>query len=324
MALHTDILTIPLAAIAFEDTAFVITFGRSCESLVRAIELAGLINPPVLARLPGQDMYRIVCGFLRVQALRQLGLPELPARVLHDGMPDPQLLELAVCDNLSHRQLNIVEQAGAVKRLLNYEPETKVIEYWLPLLGLPPSVKALDSCLCIDGLEQVIKKALAAGAIGGHSAVELALLSAEDRLAFYRLFTAVHLSASKQAEIIETCGDLARRDGAAIHEVLNRAEIAAVLADPNPNLSHKGEQIRGFLRRCRFPRLTRKEEQFAALAKRLPCAGGVRLLPPQSFEGETYRLEIAFSRPETLADAAETVQALSRDERLHNLFEDGK
>jgi len=324
MTLHSDTVTIPLTAIGLEDTAFVITFGRSCEDLARAIERAGLINPPVLARLPGQEAYRIVCGFLRIQALRQLGFTDIPARVLQPGLRDAQILELALCDNISHRQLNSVEQAGAVKRLLNYVPETKVIEYWLPLLGLSPSAKALESCLRIAGLEQEIKQALAAGAISGHSAVELAVLSAEDRLALFRLFSSVHLSASKQAEIIETCRDLALRDGTDIQKVLSSEEIAAILAAPTPNPSHKAEQIRSFLRRCRFPRLTRKEELFSALAKILPHAGGVRLLPPQSFEGDTYRLEIAFSRPETLADAAQTVQALAQDARLRSLFGDGR
>ena len=324
MALYSDVLTIPLDAITLEDMAFVITFGRCCESLARAIELAGLINPPVLAKLPGQETYRIACGFLRVQALRQLGFTEIPARVLQPGLRDAQILELALYDNVSHRQLNSVEQAGAVKRLLNYVPETKVIEYWLPLLGLSPSAKALESCLRIAGLEQEIKQALAAGAISGHSAVELAVLSAEDRLALFRLFSSVHLSVSKQAEIIETCRDLALRDGTDIQEVLSSEKIAAILAAPTPNPSHKAEQIRSFLRRCRFPRLTRKEDLFSALAKKLPHAGGVRLLPPQSFEGDTYRLEIAFSRPETLADAAQTVQALAQDARLRSLFGDGR
>jgi len=324
MALNSNILAIPLAAIALEDRAFVITFGRTCESLARAIERTGLINPPLLARLQGQETYRIVCGFLRIQALRQLGFTEIPARVLPDGIEDMKILELALSDNLSHRALNSVEQAGAVKRLLHYMPETEVIECWLPLLGLAPSAKALDSCLRIDGLELEIKQTLAAGAISGHSAAELALLSAEDRLSVYRLFSSVHLSASKQAEIIETCSDLARRDGTDIQEILRAAGIAAVLADPNPDLSYKGEQVRRFLRRCRFPRLTRREELFSTLAKKLPRLGNVRLVPPQSFEGDAYRLEIAFSRPETLADAAETVRALAHDERLHSLFGDGQ
>ena len=80
--------------------------------------------------------------------------------------------------------------------------------------------------------------------------------------------------------------------------------------------------MRTWLRRCRFPRLNRREEQFAVLAKKLPHAGGVRLVPPPSFEGGTYRIEIAFSQQEALAGAARTVQALSQDERLRRMLED--
>lgn len=324
MAIATTSSTIPLDAVDLEDRAFIVTFGRSCALLARAIQRAGLINPPVLAAAPGRSSYRIVCGCLRVQALRQLGFADLPARVIQPGAPDAEILAWALYDNFSHRAFNPVEQAGAVERLLNYLPEDEVVSLWLPLLGLQPSVKALDACLRIDSLELELKQALICGSIAGPSAVELALLPADDRLALYRLFTAVHLSASKQAEVIESCGDLARRDNTAICRILQADGIQEILAAPHPNLSQKGEQVRAWLRRCRFPRLTRREDRFAALAKRLPRAGGVRLAPPPSFEGGTYRLEIAFSRQETLAEAARTVQALSEDERLQQILEDGQ
>ena len=324
MAISATGSTIPLDAVDLQDRAFIVTFGRPWAGLVSSIQEAGLINPPVLAAQPGKPIYRIVCGFLRVQALRQLGFAEFPARVIQPGASDAEMLACALYDNLSHRAFNTVEQAGAVGRLLKYLPEDEVAGLWLPLLGLQPSMKALDACLRIDKLEFELKQALVCGSIAGHSAVELALLPADDRLALYRLFTSVHLSASKQAEVIESCGDISRRDNTAICRILQSAEIQEILAAPNPNLSQKGEQVRAWLRGCRFSRLTRREEQFAALVKKLPRAGGVRLVPPPSFEGSTYRLEIAFSRQEALAEAARTVQALSEDERLRQMLEDGQ
>ncbi len=195
------------------------------------------------------------------------------------------MLACALHDNLCHRAFNPVEQAGAIARLLCYLPENEVVGRWLPLLGLPPTMKALDTCLRIDGLEHELKEALAAGLLSGHSAAELAALPADDRLALYNLFTSVHLSVSKQAEVIESCGDLARRDNMTICGILQSEGIQEILAAPNPNLSQKGEQVRAWLRSCRFPRLTRREERFTALAKKLPHAGGVRLVPPPSFEG---------------------------------------
>ena len=323
MSIATTVSTISLAAVDLDSRAFVVTFGRSCEPLVRAIGQAGCINPPVLAAAPGQSTYRIVCGFLRVQALQQLGHTEFFARVIQPGATEAEMLAWALHDNLGHRAFNPVEQAGAVGRLLHYLTEEQVVSLWLPLLGLQPAMKALDSCLRIDGLEHELKQALAGGSIAAHSATELALLPAGDRLALYRLFISVHLSASKQAEVIETCGDLARRDNMAIGAILQSEGIREILAAPNPNLSQKGEQVRTWLRRCRFPRLSRREEQFAALAKKLPHAGGVRLAPPPSFEGGIYRIEIAFSQQGSLAGAARTVQALSQDELLRRMLEDG-
>jgi len=324
MAIVTNVSTIQVAAIDLFDRSCVVTFGRSCEPLAVAIGQAGLINPPVLAAAPGQKTYRIVCGFLRVQALRQLGYTEFSARVIQQGAMEAEILTWALQDNVSHRVFNPVEQAGAAARLLNCFSEHEIVSRWLPLLGLQPTMKALDSCLRIDGLELELKHALTGGSIAAHSAIELALLPAGDRLALYRLFTSVHLSASKQAEIIESCSDISRRDTTSVCRILQSEGIQEILAAPNPNLSQKGEQVRAWLRRFRFPRLTRREEQFTALAKRLPHAGGVRLVPPPSFEGGTYRIEIAFSQQESLAAAARTVHALSEDEGLHHMLEDGQ
>jgi ParB-like chromosome segregation protein Spo0J len=323
MTLATRSTIIPVTAIDLNDRAFVTTFGRACGGLVSSVQEAGLINPPVLAAQPGKPSYRIVCGFLRVQAARQLGFAELPARIIQPRATEAEMLACALHDNLAHRAFNAVEQAGAIARLVCYLSENEVVGRWLPLLGLPATMKALDSCLRIDGLEHKLKEALAAGLLSGHSAAELAALPAEDRLALYKLFTSVHLSVSKQSEVIESCADIARRDSTTICTILQSAGMQAILAAPNPNLSQKGELVRSWLRSCRFPRLARREERFTALAKKLPHAGGVRLAPPPSFEGSTYRLEIAFSRQKALAAAARTVQALAEDESLRQLLEDG-
>lgn len=324
MTLSTTCSTIPVSAIDLNDRACVVTWGRACAGLVSSIQGVGLITPPVLAAQPGKPTFRIVCGFLRVQALRQVGVSELPARIIQPGAPEAEMLAWALHDNLAHRAFNPVEQAGAAVRLLCRLPEKEVVGLWLPLLGLPPTMKALDTCLRIDGLEPELKDALAAGLLSGHSAAELAALPADERLALYRLFTSVHLSVSKQAEVIESCADLARRDTLSIGHILQSAGMQAILADPNSNLSQKGEQVRAWLRSRRFPRLTRRQERFAALAKKLPHAGGVRLAPPPSFEGSTYRIEIAFTRQEALAAAARTVQALAEDEHLRQVLEDGQ
>ncbi len=324
MLLNADPVSVRLEDISLADAQYVITFGRSCGSLAASIARAGLINPPILAKAPEQAPYRIVCGYLRVRAAEQIGWKDMPARIMPSGTDDLRLLELSIHDNLCHRPLNPVEQAGAVRRLLGYLPEETVIEAWLPALGLSPSAKALDTCLRIDSLAQDIQEALVAGAMSARSAAELAALEPGDRQAVFGLFTSVHLSTSKQSEIIETCKDLALREGTSIQDILRAPEITAVLADRDPNPTHRGEQVRSFLRRCRYPRLAEKEEGFDALTKKLPRAGGVRLVAPQSFEGDTYRLEIDFSRPEALEKAAETVRRLAGDERLRGLLEERK
>jgi ParB-like chromosome segregation protein Spo0J len=320
--MKTTMQDISLDAVNLLDRSFVVTAGRDARLLEQSIARIGIINSPLLAGTSPAGGFRVVCGFLRVQALAALGVKTFMARVADPAIGEEQLLLASLYDNLSHRQLNPVEQAGAVQRLSGFFPGEEVARRYLPLLGLPPNGRALHRCLALARADAAVLEQLLQGRITERIAAELAGMPQDDRRAFLELFSHVHLSASKQAELIEYCADITRRDGVGLRDVLQHAEVITILENEARDPVRKGEQVRQWIKKKRFPRLNRREDKFAAAQKKLQLPRNMQLSPPPFFEGATYRLHIEINTPEDLGAAATALQGLARSGLMHGLLEE--
>jgi ParB family chromosome partitioning protein len=123
----------------------------------RLAELAGSIREsgvvqPILARRRG-ERYQIIAGERRWRAARQAGLARVPVALRE--VPDDQLLELALVENIQREELSPLEEAQAYARLqqglgLTQEQvaqkvgrDRTTIANALRLLRLPREVKEL-------------------------------------------------------------------------------------------------------------------------------------------------------------------------------------
>lgn len=79
----------------FSDDA-IAKVARSIESLPEMIELRELIVYPF------NDEYIVICGNLRLKALKQLGYKEAPCKVINEKLPLDKVNELLIKDNLSY------------------------------------------------------------------------------------------------------------------------------------------------------------------------------------------------------------------------------
>ena len=82
--------------------------------LARSIEANGLIQPLILRRK--DDRYELVAGERRLRASQIAGLTEVPA-VIQD-YADDRILEIALIENLQREDLNPIETAQALDRLV--------------------------------------------------------------------------------------------------------------------------------------------------------------------------------------------------------------
>ncbi|MCP4714018.1 MAG: ParB N-terminal domain-containing protein [Deltaproteobacteria bacterium] len=315
-------MTVRIDTIDMVDLRFSVTFGDDSKALETSIGRIGLVNPPCLKHDPVRGMYSIVTGYRRLAALKNLAWQEVPARIVVDDPDECELFCYGLFDNLSHRMFNSVETARAAERLCSYYGENEVVDDFLPLLGLPPTVRSLEDMRAVSRLEPEVQELIVQGRLALKTGVRLAGLPAEDRRALFDLFAWVQLSSSKQTEVLDACVDIAGRDGIRIGNLVREPWVAALQQEDRLSPSQKGERVRSGLRKKRFPRLCEKEAAFARLKKELRLPAGMVLHAPPFFEGGTYRFDIAFKKPEDLADAAERAAAVAGSALLQTLLED--
>ena len=92
----------------------------SLAELAASIKVQGVMQP-ILARTvdptPGAERYEIVAGERRWRASQLAGLAEVP--VLIRNIPDEQALEMALIENIQRENLNPLEEAQGLQRLID-------------------------------------------------------------------------------------------------------------------------------------------------------------------------------------------------------------
>lgn len=89
---------------------------ENLEELASSIRAQGVIQPIVVRHLLG-GRYEIVAGERRWRAAQLAGLTEIPA-IVRD-IPDEAAIAIALIENIQRENLNPVEEAMALQRLLN-------------------------------------------------------------------------------------------------------------------------------------------------------------------------------------------------------------
>src|SRR2546430_1034064 len=121
------------------------------DELAQSIRSTGIIQP-LLVR-PKGGLFELVAGERRWRAAQLAGLARIPA-IVRD-IPDDNLLELALIENIQREELNPVEEANAYKRLIDTLGLTQdevarrvgrdrtFITNYLRVLKLPTDIQAL-------------------------------------------------------------------------------------------------------------------------------------------------------------------------------------
>ncbi|MEA3412689.1 MAG: ParB/RepB/Spo0J family partition protein [Pseudomonadota bacterium] len=89
--------------------------SEALEELAASIRAQGLLQPVVVREIPGG--YELVAGERRWRAARMAGLEEIPALV--KSVPDQAAAAIALIENIQREDLNPLEEAGALKRLID-------------------------------------------------------------------------------------------------------------------------------------------------------------------------------------------------------------
>src|ERR1044071_2626839 len=121
------------------------------QELAQSIRATGIIQPLLVRRRGG--LFELVAGERRWRAAQLAGLTRVPAIIRE--IPDENLLELALIENIQRQELNAVEEANAYRRLIETMGLTQeevaqrvgrdrtFITNYLRILKLPNEIQSL-------------------------------------------------------------------------------------------------------------------------------------------------------------------------------------
>lgn len=152
------------------------------EELANSIRLHGIIQPLTVRRL-NENSYQLIAGERRLRAARIAGLKSVPAYIRLAN--DQGMLEMAIVENIQRADLNPMEMAFSMQRLideckLTHEQlssrvgkQRSTVSNFLRLLKLPPQIQqavrkdeiTMGHARAIAGLEEISAQLMVLGEV---------------------------------------------------------------------------------------------------------------------------------------------------------------
>jgi ParB family chromosome partitioning protein len=155
---------------------------ESLASLAASIKSQGVMQP-ILVRAIGGDRYEIIAGERRWRASQLAGLQEVP--VLVREIPDEAALAMALIENIQRENLNPLEEANGIKRLI----EEFSMTHQVAADAVGRSRTAVTNLLRLLNLAQPVQEMMMQGRIDmGHARALLTLEGAS------QIATAQHIA----------------------------------------------------------------------------------------------------------------------------------
>ena len=86
------------------------------EELAESIKAQGIVQPVIVRHIDGKVPYELIAGERRWRAAQLAGLREIPAVIRHSD--DETTLAMSLIENIQREDLNALEEANALKRLI--------------------------------------------------------------------------------------------------------------------------------------------------------------------------------------------------------------
>ena len=140
------------------------------QSLAGSIKSQGLVQPILVRSLANKDSYEIVAGERRWRAAQIAGLHDIP--VIIKDVSDNEAMCLALIENIQREDLNPLEEAGALERLISeFEMTHDAVAD-----AVGRSRPAVSNLLRLLELDDGVKKMLETGKLDmGHARTLLSL-----------------------------------------------------------------------------------------------------------------------------------------------------
>ena len=314
-----DLHSIALSSIDSEDSAFRITTQSENHDLAAAIRQLGLLHPPTLKQ--HSTGYRIICGFRRIAACRQIGWSQVPAFVLNPDTADGICALYAIADNSFQRPLNLVEISRSLFLLSYYFKAEEMQLKYASLLGLSEHRAHIKKIEKIVHLPEFIQNGILSDTISLAVALDLSELEPETGMELVTLFELLGIGINKQRKLMELFREVALRENMTIRNLLGEKEVRKILDSTELDRVQKSRHIKSYLQQRRYPTITRAEKEFESQVKSLKLGKTATLAPPRDFEGTTYTLTLRFNSHVELMGHQSNLDRIVRSDGLKKFLD---
>jgi hypothetical protein len=312
--------SVVLSEIDWDDHRFRVSTSGPSGPLAASIRRLGLITPPVLLRQNGVCV--IVSGFNRLEVCRQLGRQRITARILGSQTPLEYCIHIAVAENTFSRELNLIEKGRIVQMLDQLYPDQVELCKEAKRLGVPLNFDMARKLRTVVQMNTILQNALSMG----HIALPMALKiheMAEETTAnkISQIFMKMGLGLNRQREFLDWLVGISRRECISIEKLIEDRDLNTILDDPDTDRKQKSVLARQYLKKRRFPEISRIDKRYQEVMQSLRFGKGVRLIPPAHFEGQTYALKIDFTHYEELVSRYQDLEKKIQSSALRSLWE---
>lgn len=140
-----------------------------------------------------------------------------------------------------------------------------------------------------------------------------------DRRALWGLVKDLKLGENHLRDFLDWLEEIGLRDGVGISEVLKGESLLRISSDPRLGRNDKLKQIKEELRRLRFPRLARTEEEIRRRIRELKLRPQIQISVPPGLEGGVT-VQVKAASYEEWVQLAEELGALSERKAMKEIF----
>ena len=310
---------VKLAEVDTCDHSFRITTQETVDDLMDSIGHVGLLNLPLL--LEKKTRYIVLCGFRRIEACRRLNRLDVKARILDSDTKKLECARYAVTDNAFQRPLNLIEKSRSIRMLSNFFSDPRRLSKEMSILGVPCHESIIPKIKEIGSFSKPLQNSILSESISLATALEIHKMSKDVKDGFVTLFNVLKLSVNKQREIVTLIKEISLREDISMAEILEGLYLKRILNDGDLDKNQKIRKIRSYLKKRRFPAITRAELAFEEHRQNLKLGAGIKLIPPENFESTTYFLNFSFKDLNELKDIKKNFDSLIENPSLKKILD---
>lgn len=299
---------------------YVFTYPTDPGPLLNSVRAVGLQQP--LAVVAEGKQYKLVIGVKRAFACRKLSWKEAPAVILQDKSKE-ELLWYSLHEQVGGRALNAVEKSRVLQRFAElWEGDLERLQRDVcPLLGLPPTIEAVESYLFLHEMPEEQQRELAEGRLTPQHTDLLRPLRPDDRrYAAEKLFGGHRVSLQEAREILENANGLAAREGTHLRDIFDRPQVRELFVRDNYTPKQRTTLLRTWLHDERYPQLSALEKKFEELAAMLAAGKKLTVKPPRDFEGDELVVSFRAQKPAEIKEMLATMSEAERKGLWKKLF----